>query len=520
MPERKSWAETLAALKEPPVLRMLFLGFSAGLPLLLIFSSLSVWLREAGIDRGAVTAFSWAALGYSFKFVWAPLIDRLPCPFLTRRLGRRRGWLLAAQLGVAFALVFTGSFDPAEPGALIFMAVGAVLIGFMAATQDIVIDAYRIESADVSLQSMMAGTYQIGYRVAMVVAGAGALYLADFWQTGESYDYSAWSRVYWAMAAIMALNVVTTLTIPEPAPQPREDTHFRTASDHLRFLVAFFLAVAGFIAGFVLLAGPVGALRAALAPYLGLPFAAFLAEAIRFGSSAVLAALLARFLIAVRLIGHGHMRETFIAPIADFLARYGNIAILILVFIGVYRISDIVMGAIANVFYVDMGFSKSQIATYSKFLGLIATLFGGLLGGAVALRFGVMWALFLGAAFSAATNLLFAMLAGLPPLEWVLGLVIAADNIAAGAAGSAFIAYLSSLTSIRFTAMQYALFTSVMTLLPKVLAGYSGQIVDAAGYEAFFIGTALLGVPVLLLIVWLRRLGRRLPRTAGAGNPA
>ena len=200
------------------VVTMLFLGFSAGIPLLLIFSSLSLWLREAGAERAAVTYFSWAALGYSFKFVWAPLVDQLPLPWLTRMLGRRRAWILTAQFAIIVAILAMASIDPAaNQSSLTLMALAAVLLGFSSATQDIVIDAYRIESAEVELQAMMSATYIAGYRIGMLVAGAGSLYLADWFGTsGEAYDYQAWQWTYCAMALAMLIGVATTLVIDEP----------------------------------------------------------------------------------------------------------------------------------------------------------------------------------------------------------------------------------------------------------------------------------------------------------------
>jgi len=201
------------ALVHPRALAMLFLGFSAGLPILLIFSTLSVWLREAGVERSTVTFFSWAALGYSFKFVWAPIIDRLPFPILSVRMGRRRGWLLVSQICIITSLLWISFFDPKI--ALTMTAVGAVLIGFSSATQDIVIDAYRIESAPAELQSMLSSMYIAGYRIGMLVAGAGSLWLADWW--GQStYDVSVWANVYRSMALMMLVGVVTTFIIKEP----------------------------------------------------------------------------------------------------------------------------------------------------------------------------------------------------------------------------------------------------------------------------------------------------------------
>ncbi|HHC73949.1 MAG TPA: MFS transporter [Thiothrix sp.] len=247
----KSWRSSYLAFRHPRVITMLFLGLSAGIPILLIFSSLGLWLREAGVERSAVTFFSWAALGYSFKFVWAPLIDKLPVPVLTKRLGRRRAWILLSQFSIIAAILWMALTDPAAGElSLTFMAMAAVLLGFSSATQDIVIDAYRIESAKKDLQAMMSATYIAGYRIGMLVAGAGALYLASLFGTEkDAYVYSAWMWTYMIMAAVMLIGVATTLIIPEPAIN-REQTNDYSSRDHLGFLLLFVVAITGFITTF------------------------------------------------------------------------------------------------------------------------------------------------------------------------------------------------------------------------------------------------------------------------------
>ncbi|MCW8905989.1 MAG: MFS transporter [Sedimenticola sp.] len=502
--EGRDWAATLAACRQPKVLVMLFFGFSAGLPLLLIFSTLSLWLRDADIDRSTVTYFSWAALAYSFKFVWAPLVDRLPLPWLSAALGRRRGWLLLAQCGVMAALLWMAFTDPATH--LLSMALAAVLLGFSGATQDIVIDAYRIESAEPEMQALMASMYIAGYRVGMLVAGAGALKLAVLFGAEQGgYAYLAWQWTYICMAGVMLVGVAATLLVREP-PQVAAagSSTFHRAGDYLRFLLMFLLVVSVFAGTFFLGQDSLEALRtwlvtgAALDPLL----AGFLLQAMRLLAALLLAGVAARLLVAGRLVPGEMLRETYLAPVLDFFQRYGRTALLILLLVGLYRISDIVLGVISNVFYQDMGFSKDQIADITKTFGLVMTLLGGFLGGALSLRYGVMRILFLGALLSAGTNLLFLLLAQSGADVPLLILVITADNLSAGIASAAFVAYLSGLTRVAFTAFQYALFSSLMTLLPKLLGGYSGSMVDAIGYPQFFLLTALLGLPVLLL-VWL-----------------
>jgi len=500
------WQAAVGSLRDRRVLTMLFLGFSAGIPLLLIFSSLSLWLREAGVERNAVTFFSWAALGYSFKFVWAPLVDRLPLPWLTRRYGRRRGWLLLAQLAIITAIVLMASVDPAAGGdALVRMALAAVMLGFSAATQDICIDAYRIESAPPRLQGVLSAAYIAGYRIGMVTSGAGALFLASaFLSEPGAYSYTAWSLTYLIMASTMLIGVVTTLVVPEPAVERLVSYHY-AAPDYARLVLVFLCAAAAFAGGFFFTGTAFEAAKTALG---GGAIVSFLVETARFALAIAVAVAVGWALVAAGAVDKAMAVDTWVAPVLDFFRRYGlTTALLLLALIGLYRISDIVLGVIANVFYQDLGFSKPQIAKAVNTFGVLVSIAGGFLGGLLATRFGVMRILFLGAALSAATNLLFVALAYAGHHVPLMYLTVFADNLAAGLASAAFVAFLSSLTSVSFTAVQYAIFSSLMTLLPKVLGGYSGSIVDGIGYPGFFIFTTLIGVPVLLL-VWLA--GRKL----------
>ena len=498
---------TLAAYLQPRVATLLLLGFSSGLPLLLIFATLSLWLREAGVERSAVTYFSWAALGYSFKFVWAPLIDKLPLPLLAKHLGQRRGWLLVAQLAVIGAIALMAFSDPAAAGGLTKMAVAAVALGFAAATQDIVIDAYRIEAADESLQALLSSAYVAGYRGGMLVAGALALYLAaGFGSTAENYLYSAWKWTYLCMAGAMLVGVATTLAIREPVRRS-VSSYFHGAPDYARFLLLFAIVVGAFVAAFAALSGPAEAAAhwfARQTAWHG-AFAGFAGQALRFGVAVGVALAAAQLCVAGRLVRRDMVRDTYSAPVTDFFARYGRTALVILLLVGCYRVSDIVLGVIANVFYYDMGYSKEAIATATKLFGILMTILGGFLGGSLSLQYGTMRVLMLGAALTVATNLLFIALAAAPGNMPLLYVVISADNLTAGLASAAFVAYLSSLTSLSFTAAQYAIFSSLMTLFPKLLGGYSGQVVDAFGYSYFFLGAAALGIPVLFLVALAAR---------------
>jgi PAT family beta-lactamase induction signal transducer AmpG len=421
-----TWAETLKVYTEAATLRMLFLGFSAGLPLLLVLGTLSFRLREAGIDRTTIGYLSWVGLAYGIKWTWAPLVDRLPLPLLTRWLGSRRSWLLLAQMVIVLGLVGMALTDPKTDLQTVVWC--AVLVAFGSATQDIALDAFRIESANMERQGALAAAYQTGYRIAMIWAGAGVLWIAARSETAgtTAYEHGAWQVAYLVMAASMAVGVLTVLFSPEP--KPREYTPARSAGEWLR--------------------------------------------------------------------------SALIEPFADFVRRYRWQAALILGLIAVYRISDVVMGIMANPFYVDMGYTKDEVAAVSKIYGVVMTLVGAFFGGTLALRIGVMRTLMLGAVLSAASNLLFAWLAGRGHDLTGLVFVISADNLSSGIASAAFVAYLSSLTNIQYSATQYALFSSMMLLLPKWLAGFSGKYVDTFGYSHFFVTTALLGLPVLVL-VWL-----------------
>lgn len=439
------WLHAFRIYTHPRVLGMLTLGFSAGLPLLLILGTLSFWLREAGIERSTIGYFSWIGLAYGFKWMWSPLVDRLSLPLLTQLLGRRRAWILLSQVIITIALVGMASTDPIEN--LTHMVFFALAVAFASATQDIAIDAYRIEAVALRLQGAMAATYQAGYRLAMILASAGVLWIAAAVDPSETtYDYSPWRTAYLVMAASMAIGMITILIIREPeVPVTRLISE---NEDHARRAIA------------------------------------------HWNLNARLTKILAWLYGAI------------VAPFRDFIVRHGQRALLILALIAVYRISDVVMGVMSNPFYVDMGYTKDEIATVSKVYGVIMTIVGAVMGGVLIAKIGIMRTLFLGAVLSATTNLLFVWLAGRG--HDVAGLVftISADNLSAGIATSAFIAYLSGLTNSAYSATQYALFSSVMLLLPKFIAGFSGNFVDTYGYASFFTGTALLGLPVLVL-VWL-----------------
>lgn len=472
---------------------MLLLGFSAGVPILLIFSTLSLWLSEAGVSRSMVTMFSWAALGYSFKFVWSPLIDSLPLPILTRVLGKRRAWLLLAQVLIIVAIVLMASVNPQISGSLTLMAMGAVLLGFSSATQDVVIDALRIEIApnDSAMQTVMSSTYAAGYRLGMIVAGAGSLLLAaKLGSTKANYVYEAWRNTYWIMAAVMGVGVATTLGVREPEYSRQTVTH--SALTNLRLLLMFVVSVVAFIWAY--------GFSGSLISQMAVP--ALLREALVLLWAMACAVLVGWLTMRVNLVPKNIVVATWVMPIADFFQRYGRKAILLLALIGLYRISDIVAGVISNVFYADMGFSKEQIAWAVKTFGVAMSIAGGFAGGVLAQKFRIMNMMMLGAIAAASTNLLFMLLAMVGNDVSLMYFAVGVDNFAGGLATTVFIVFLSGLTNIKFTAVQYALLSSLMTLSPKILGGYSGAMVDNLGYPTFFLLTACMGIPILGLI-WL-----------------
>jgi len=438
-PAEFNWREALLVYTRPKVLGMVFLGFSGGLPFLLVFSTLSAWLTESGVSRGTIGFFAWVGITYSIKVAWAPVVDRLHLPVLTRIFGQRRGWMLVGQGGIALGLLAMALLDPATE--LLWIALAALLVAFSSATQDIAIDAYRIEAVVPKYQGAMSAAYIFGYRVALLVAGAGALYLAE---------YQNWSVAYVTMAALMLIGVVTVMIISEP-------DHRRSDEDNPEEprVVAFLLR------------------SQHLSPWMQ-----------RFG---------AWFVGAV------------VCPFVEFFTRNGKLALIMLTFIAVFRLSDIAMGIMANPFYLDMGYTKTEIANVAKVFGFFMTIAGSFLCGVLVVKWGIMRPLLLGAVLVASTNLLFAGLSLLDPDIMWLAVVISADNISGGVASTAFVAYLSSLTNRAYTATQYALFSSLMTLPGKFISGFSGLIVDGYGYFHFFIFAAAIGLPAILLVIYLMK---------------
>jgi PAT family beta-lactamase induction signal transducer AmpG len=424
---------------------MLFLGFASGLPFYLVYNTLSAWLRQEGIRRSTIGMLAWVGLIFTLQFLWSPFVDRVRLPVLHRLLGRRRSWMLLAQLGIVAALVNLSLAHPAAN--LTQVAVGALLLAFCAATQDIAMSAWRIESAPVGEQGAMAAAYQVGYRAALICASAGALGLAGV---------AGWHASYATMAGLGLVGLITTLLVREPQPR----------------------------------VAPVGELQEQRVR----DWLANRAHWPRFAQTAG-----AAFVGAV------------VCPLTDFLGRFTvRIAALLLLLIGSYRLTDFTMGVMANPFYIDHGYSLGQIATVVKFIGLALSMIGVVLSGVVIARFGIVRALVLGSLMVILSNLGFSWLAATHgPTVLGLGFANGLDNMALALHATALIAFLSALTSSRYTATQYALFSSLYALPGKLLEGTSGFVVDRIGYPHFFLYTASLSIPALLLIYLLTRPAHR-----------
>jgi PAT family beta-lactamase induction signal transducer AmpG len=416
------WLKALRVYTEKPVLVVLALGFASGLPLALTGATLTFWLAEAGVQISVIGFFAWVGIAYGWKFLWAPVLDRLSLPLITSALGRRRGWLILIQVLLALAILALGRSDPSiDLGATVFWA---VVVAFLSASQDIVIDAYRVEILEERQQGAGAAAVTVGYRVAMLASGAGALVLAD--QYG-------WLAAYAVMAALLAVGAAAVLLYGEPAGSAE--------------------AVAG-----------------------------------------------------TRRDPAGWLKQAVVEPFAEFFARNGaGTAVLILLFIVLYKVGDALLGAITSPFYVSLGFAKPEVATIVKTYGLAATLAGVLAGGAVVRAVGLLRGLWVCGIAQMLSNLIYIaqVQAGHDPV--MLTLTITVENLTGGMGTAAFVAYLSSLCNLNYTATQYALLSSFMAQARTLLAGFAGVIQQEVGWTQFFIFTTAAAVPALLLLLWLQR---------------
>ncbi len=439
------WWRSLALYRQRGVVAMLFLGFSSGLPFLLVLSTLSVWLRQAGVERSTIGMLTWVGFAYSFEFVFSPVVDRLKLPVLHRLLGRRRSWMLLAQIGIALGLARLAAADPAagvEP-----IALAAVFVACCSATQDVAMNAWRIESAPLEMQGAMVAAYQVGYRVAMFADTAGVLAVAAGF---------GWHVSYGAMAAMMAVGILSTLAVKEP------DAPVTRAEEQREARVVEWLE------------------RRAHWPN------------------------------ALRKAGEWFI-GAMICPLTDFFERFGApFALPCLAFIGLYQVSEFTMGSMASPFYIDHHYTLDQIAVVVKVYGFPPLLAGVFLGGLLVARIGLARTLAAGLSLSILSNLSYALLATThTPTLIGLGTANAIDNLALSVEGVALIAFMSGLTSPKYTATQYALFASLYTLPGKLLEGTSGFVVQRIGYLHFFLYTASLSIPGVLLLAWL---WRRIPQ--------
>ena len=432
-PTNASWWKAFQVYGKSRLLIILVMGAASGLPLLLVYQTLSAWLAEAGISRSAIGLFSLIGGFYAAKVLWAPFVDRVRLPLLGR-MGQRKSWMFLSQLALAGSLLGLGTSDPSiNPWNTAFWAAA---VAFWSATQDIVIDAYRIESLLDEEQGAGAGATQLGYRLGLIAGGAGALILADAY---------SWYVAYAVMGSFMATAMLFTLFVPEPQAVAHED---------------------------------------------------------------------------VGLAGRSYgtwMKDTFVEPLTDFFARRSvHEAAVILAFICLYKYGDAVWGVVANPFYLDIGFTKTEIGTVSKTFGVVMTILGGLAGGVAVVRWGTRRALLIGGIMMALSNLMLAALAIIGPSVPFFAFTIAVENFSNGIGGSAFIAFMSQLCSVAYTATQYALLTSLMAFTRTWLSSVGGVLSEAVSWPVFFVITTLMAVPGLLLLLWLMR---RFPQV-GRGDAA
>ena len=438
-----SWGQALAVYRDPRVLAILFLGFAEGLPLALTGATLNVWLTEEGVSRTNIGLFALVTMPYALKFLWAPLIDRMRLPVVTRLFGRRRGWALTAQAALIAALLGLGTTDPGQD--LWWTALCAVLVAFCSASQDIVVDAYRVEVLEEHQQAAGAAVLVLGYRFGLMAAGAGALFIA------EAYG---WRTAYEAMAVLVLVGMATILLCrepKEPPPNAREK------------LIAEWLA---------------------RRPHLS-------------GRSAVMLAWL-----------YGAV----VAPFLQFMER--RAWVLILAFIASYKLGEVLAGQMSSTFYISLGFTKSEIATVSKLFGLWATIAGGLVGGLLVGKVGVLRGLMIGGILQMVSNLGYVLLAWTGHDVSILAVTVVIDNVCGGIATAAFVAYLSGLCNVAYTATQYALLSSFYKLGGDLFGASSGWLAERMDWISFFLLSMAGALPALCLLVWLMGLHRRDQETA------
>lgn len=396
---------------------------------MMFFSKLSRWLSEVGIDKTTIGFFFWIGLAYSFKFLWAPAVDRLQIPVLTRTLGQRRSWMLLAVMGTIIGMVIISNAHPSPDikGSLFPIILGAFILTYSGATLDIAVDAWRIESGNNEEQANFAAIYQLGYRFAIMAAGY-ALIIADV---------ASWRLTYIATAAMMGIIAIIILFIKEPDSIERQVP--QSFADGLH--------------------------------------------------------------------------KNVVVPFIDIFSRLGRWIIPVFGLIILYRLSDFTMGVMTQPLYEELGYTKTQVGLVQGTFGPWPMIIGSFIGGIMATRYGLMRTLLYGAIIMMVTNGAFAWLALQEgAVTWKLLITIFADNIALGIVGTAFIAYMSSIASRQYAATQYALMSSAWSLFNKIAAGFSGAVYDAIGSFYFFLLTASLGVPAIILLLYIWRYGSPLAR--------
>jgi len=452
---RASWREAWAVYLQPRVLIVLLLGFSSGLPLALSGSTLQVWMRESGVDLGTIGLFALVGTPYTLKFLWAPLVDALHVPFFTRAFGRRRGWLVFSQLLLIGAILLLALTDPARSPP--FVALGALLVATMSATQDIVVDAFRVESLPESEQAAGMASYVAAYRIGMLVSTAGVLFLVAAFEGAGIVRSSAWMWGFVAMAALVLIGTVTALAATEPEASQRAEDHRdydlpQSAKRWLQLLLRWIQRI------------------------------------------------LPRWMLETRIV------KAAICAFFDFLERKD--ALLVLAFVVLYKLTDAFSGSMTASFVIDIGFSKVDYAAIVKGVGLAATLIGGFAGGYVARRYSLAASLWIGGVLQALSNLVFCWLAYVGVNQWALAVAITAENFTGAIGTVIFVAYLSALCQNPLhTATQYALLTALAAVGRTYLSAGSGYVAEATGWPMFFVISTVVAVPSLILLAWLQRRG-------------
>jgi PAT family beta-lactamase induction signal transducer AmpG len=432
---RISWRDAAAVYLKPRVLIVLFLGFASGLPLALSGSTLLFWMAEIGVNLKTIGLFALVATPYTLKFLWAPLTDALDVPVLARLLGRRRGWLMLTQVALIAAIVFLGNIDPiAAPG---LMALGALIVATASSTQDIVVDAFRVESLDESEQAAGMASYVAGYRVAMLVSSAGLFFIVSAFQYYGFGQGAAWSAGYMTMAALGLVGIVTTFLATEPAKSQTADAAHGRETPLQR------------------------------------------------------------------------LKTTVTGAFTDFFLREGVlVAIVVMMFVILFKLTDALAGVMTGPFAVDLGFTRDEYAAIIKGIGFAATIAGGFAGGALAKTYSLPVSLWISGVLQAAANLAFAWQATVGhDLVW-LTFAITVENFTSSIGTVIFVAYISSLCrNPLHTATQYALLTALAAVGRTYLSAGAGYLASATGWQMFFVICALAGVPGLLVLAWLQAKG-------------